>query len=364
MAEERAKRAHGGPAFKGRGARSNRAGRFERFETEPFDDGWNGLDEAPAPLRTQIQPDASRTVIARNSSPDLGFDRSINPYRGCEHGCVYCFARPSHAYLGLSPGRDFESRIFAKHDAAELLSRELRRPGYRCRLMALGTNTDPYQPVERRLAITRGILTVLAAHDHPVGIVTKSALVTRDIDILKPMAARGLAAVFLSITTLDRALARRLEPRAAAPVRRLEAIGALREAGIPVGVMVAPVIPALTDAELEAILAAAAEAGATRAGYIVLRLPLEIADLFQEWLARHAPNKARRVLAQMREMRGGRLYDSAFGQRQTGTGASAELLAKRFDLALRRHRLMAGSPRLDSTQFRLSPARGDQLKLL
>ena len=275
---------------KGRGAASNRSGRYERHEREAFDDGWDTIDEAPAPLRTEVRPDASRTVITRNSSPDLGFDRSINVYRGCEHGCVYCYARPTHAFLGLSPGQDFESRIFAKHDSPTQLERELARPGYRCRMIAMGTNTDPYQPTERHLELTRGVLEVLDRHDHPVGIVTKSALVTRDADILARLAQRRLATVALSVTTLDRDLARTMEPRASTPAKRLGAMRTLSDAGVPVGVMVAPIVPGLTDHEMESILEAASEAGAGRAGYVLLRLPLEVRELFLEWLSVHAPN--------------------------------------------------------------------------
>ncbi len=349
---------------KGRGAASNRSGRYERHAREAFDDGWGTLDEEPAPLRTEVRPDASRTVITRNTSPDLGFDRSINPYRGCEHGCVYCYARPSHAYLGLSPGQDFESRIFAKHDAASLLERELARPGYECSVMALGTNTDPYQPTERRLAITRGILDVLDRYGHPVGIVTKSALVTRDIDILSRMARRRLAVVALSVTTLDRGLARTMEPRASTPRKRLEAMAVLSRAGVPVTVMVAPVIPGLTDHEMESIMEAARAAGADRAGYVVLKLPLEVKDLFREWLAAHAPNRARRVLGLLRGMRGGKLYDARFGARMTGEGPYAALLARRFALAARRLGLERRESRLDTSLFRAPRAHPAQPDLL
>ncbi len=348
---------------KGRGAASNRSGRYERYRREAFDDGWDTIDEESAPLRTEVRPDASRTVITRNKSPDLGFDRSINVYRGCEHGCVYCYARPTHAWLGLSPGQDFESRIFAKHDAPALLERELARRSYRCRTMALGTNTDPYQPTERRLRLTRGVLEVLARCNHPVGIVTKSALIARDLDILAPMAERNLACAALSITTLDRDRARTMEPRAATPVKRLEAIRALREAGIPVGVMVAPVIPGLTDHEMERILEAARRTGATHAGYIALRLPREVAGLFQEWLNVHAPDRAKRVLRLIREMRGGALYDARFGARMTGTGVHAALLARRFRTACRRLGLAHGAPRLDGSQFRPPNAQTAQLAL-
>ncbi|CAN0095066.1 unnamed protein product, partial [Discosporangium mesarthrocarpum] len=317
---------------KGRGALSNRAGRFERLASERIDDGWgqplppkpaepdpldDGIDpfdgtgigdDMLPPLRTTVTTDTSRTVIARNDSPDIGFDRSINPYRGCEHGCVYCFARPSHAFLGLSAGLDFETKLFAKPDAAALLRRELAKPGYVPKTIAMGTNTDPYQPVEREMKITRQIIEVLAEHRHPVSIVTKSALVTRDIDILAPMAEQGLASVALSITTCDAKLARAMEPRASSPAKRLDAIRQLSRAGIPTGVMVAPVIPGLTDHELEAILIRAHDAGAERAGYILLRLPRELRDLFDEWLDVHVPDRKRRVLKRIREMRGGDLY--------------------------------------------------------
>ncbi|MGD9537581.1 MAG: PA0069 family radical SAM protein [Alphaproteobacteria bacterium] len=337
---------------KGRGAASNRVGRYERHTTEAVDDGWGGLDEELPPLRTEVRPDTSRSIIAWNESPDIGFDRSINPYRGCEHGCVYCYARPTHAYLGLSPGQDFETKLFAKHDAARLLKAELAKPRYQCRLIALGTNTDPYQPTERKLGITRSVLEVLAACDHPVGIVTKSALVTRDIDILAPMAAKRLAMVFISVTTLDAALANKLEPRASTPKRRLEAIRTLNEAGVPCGVMAAPCIPGLTDAEMERILEAAAEAGARWAGYTALRLPLEIKGLFEEWLAAHAPAKAKRVLSLIRDMRGGALYQSEFGTRMTGTGPYADLLRRRFELACAKLGLNRERLRLDTAQFK------------
>jgi len=327
---------------KRRGAISNREGRYERFQSERIDDGWanaQALEDAPPRLDTEVSLDTSRTIIARNKSPDIGFDRSINPYRGCEHGCIYCFARPTHAHLGLSPGLDFETKLFAKPDAAQILRRELAAPRYRPRTIAMGTNTDPYQPVERRMQITRQILQVLAEHDHPVSIVTKSHLVCRDIDILAPMAAKGLASVSISVTTLDPSLARVMEPRAPLPERRLAAITELARADIPVGVMVAPVIPALTDHELEAILIRARQAGASRAGYILLRLPGELQDLFREWLAEHVPDRERRVLNRMREFRNGELYRSEFGTRMRGSGRHAELLATRFELACRQNGL-------------------------
>ena len=337
---------------KGRGAASNRSGRYERHRREAFDDGWGTIDEEEAPLRTEVRPDASRTVITRNESPDIGFDRSINVYRGCEHGCVYCYARPTHAYLGLSPGQDFESRIFAKHDAPAQLERELARPGYQCRMIAMGTNTDPYQPTERRLQLTRGVLQVLERCDHPVGIVTKSALVTRDADILSRMAERRLATVSISVTTLDRDMARTMEPRASTPAKRVAAIRALRDAGVPIGVMVAPIVPGLTDHEIETILEAARTAGADRAGYVVLRLPREVRELFLEWLSVHAPNKAKRVLTLLRGMRAGRLNDPDFGTRMSGSGPYAELIAARFAAATRRLGLERRGPTLDTGLFR------------
>ncbi len=353
-------------ARKGRGALSNATGRFEPTERIAIDDGWGSADEPAPPLATTLTIDSTRTIIARNDSPDIGFDRSINPYRGCEHGCVYCFARPTHAYLGLSPGLDFESRLFVKPEAAKLLTEELRKPGYVCRPMAMGTNTDPYQPTERKLGITRSILEVLQATDHPVCIVTKSALIQRDIEILSAMAAKHLATVTISVTTLDRGLARRLEPRAATPQRRLETIAALAAAGIPTGVLAAPMIPALNDAELEAILAAAKAAGAAHAGYVLLRLPRELKGLFREWLEAHMPDRAKHVMSLVAAMHGGRSYDSRWGQRMTGSGPQAELLRNRFELACRRlgleHR---GNPaKLDTTLFRPPERDGDQLRLL
>jgi DNA repair photolyase len=360
-------RAESSAVLKGRGATFNPKVRFESAAVDPFDDGWGSLAQARAddlPPRTEVMPDASRTVIARNTSPDIPFDRSINPYRGCEHGCIYCYARPSHAYLGLSPGLDFETKLVAKLDAAPLLERELARPGYRCQPIALGTNTDPYQPQERRLGITRGILEVLAQCRHPVTIVTKSAAVTRDLDLLAPMAADGLARVAISVTTLDPALARTLEPRAAASHRRLEALRTLSAAGVPTSVMVAPVIPALNDHELEAVLEAAAAAGTRQAGYVLLRLPHEVKELFTAWLEAHAPLRAERVLALVRQCRGGKLNDPTFGRRMRGQGAYAELIAKRFALATRRLGLNRSSTPLRTDLFE-PPAEGcRQLRLL
>ncbi len=345
---------------KGRGAVSNPAGRYERYGHEAVDDGWpdaHGENEGPLPpLATVIGEDRSRSIIARNDSPDIPFDRSINPYRGCEHGCVYCFARPTHAYLGLSPGLDFERHLFIKKDAAKLLRRELARPGYRPAVLVLGANTDPYQPIERRFAVTREVLEVLAETRHPITIVTKSALVMRDLDLLAPMARARLARVCVSVTTLDRQLARRLEPRASTPSRRLEAIAALTEAGVPVGVLAAPMIPALNDHELEAILRAAARAGAGLAGYTLLRLPLELKQLFDEWLSAHAPDRKKRVLKLIREMRGGRLNQSEWGARFTGSGHYAELLRQRFAKAARSLGLERNDWALDCSRF--SPPSG------
>ena len=326
-------------AHKGRGATLNPDGRFERHNREAVDDGWGSLDELagdPAPA-TQALPDRARTIIAHNDSPDVPFDQSINPYRGCEHGCVYCYARPSHSHLGLSAGLDFETRIFVKHEAAALLRHELARPGYVCKPISLGANTDPYQPLERRLRITRQVLEVLAQARHPVGIVTKSALVTRDIDLLAPMAREGLARVYVSVTTLDAEIARTLEPRASAPHRRLAAIRELAAAGITAGVMVAPIIPALTDHEIEPILAAAASAGALSAGYILVRLPHEVKDLMAAWLEAHFPGRAAHVLSLIRQCRDGRLNDPEFGSRMRGAGPFAELIRQRFQKASRRH---------------------------
>jgi DNA repair photolyase len=349
---------------KGRGAASNGSGRFENEKRVPFDDGWGSGDREPLPLKTTLGVDATRTIIARNDSPDIGFDRSINPYRGCEHGCIYCYARPSHAYLGLSPGLDFESRLFYKPQAAALLAAELRKRGYTARPLALGSNTDPYQPVERRLGVTRAILEVLRDFRHPVTIVTKSALIRRDLDILTDMAKERLAIVTVSVTTLDRGLARVMEPRAATPERRLETIAALAAAGVPAGVLSAPMIPALNDSEMEAILERARDAGASSAGYTLLRLPLELKALFREWLEAHFPDKAAHVLSLVAQAHGGRLYDSAWSKRMTGSGPYAEMLRLRFDRACRR---LGFSPRkthpLDTTRFRPPPQRGDQLTL-
>ena len=350
--------------LRGRGAVSNASGRFERHARVLVDDGWaepTGDDVLP-PLKTEIIIDATRTIITRNQSPDISFDRSINPYRGCEHGCIYCFARPTHAYLGMSPGADFESKLFAKPNAAELLAKELSAPGYTPKTIAIGTNTDPYQPIERKLKIMRSVLEVLREFRHPVGIVTKSALVTRDIDILAPMAEMGLARVALSVTTLDRGLARAMEPRAATPGKRLEAIRTLSDAGIPTAVMFAPIIPALNDGEMEAVLKAAKDAGASSAGYVLLRLPLEIKDLFREWLEVNRPDAAKHVMSLIRQMRGGKDYDAEWTQRQRGTGPYAQMLAHRFRMARRRLGLEQSSE-LRTDLFKRPPKVGDQLKL-
>lgn len=347
---------------KGRGSGVNPEGRFENVEREAFDDGWSSDPDAAASgeeraLKTVVTDERAKSIIARNDSPDIPFTQSINPYQGCEHGCIYCYARPSHAYRNLSPGIDFETRIFAKVNAAELLRRELSKPGYRCELIALGANTDPYQPAEREKRITRGILEVCAEFNQPVGIVTKNALVERDIDILAPMAKKGLAEVFVSVTTLDHELARRMEPRCTAPARRLQAVRALADAGIPAGVMVAPVVPFLNDHETEALVAAAAEHGAQRCAYILMRLPYEVKMLFREWLERHYPLKAAHVMSRVQALRGGKDNDPGFGSRMRGSGEFAKLLAQRFDVAckkagLNQARRGEGMQR-DTSQFRV-----------
>jgi DNA repair photolyase len=349
---------------KGRGAASNESGRFEAERRVTFDDGWGTADKEPPPLTTTLSVDTTRTIIARNDSPDIGFDRSINPYRGCEHGCIYCYARPSHAYLGLSPGLDFESRLFYKPQAAKLLAAELRKKGYVCRPIALGSNTDPYQPVERKLGTTRAILEVLRDFRHPVTIVTKSALIQRDLDILGEMARDRLAMAAISVTTLDRRLARVMEPRAATPERRLETIAALSAAGVPVGVMSAPMIPALNDSEMEQILERARAAGAGSAAYTLLRLPLELKALFKEWLEEHFPAKATHVLSLVAQTHGGRLYDSAWFTRKTGSGPYADVLRLRFERACRRLGFNERKTQpLDTSRFQPPPQQGDQLAL-
>jgi DNA repair photolyase len=364
---------------KGRGAASNESGRFESEKRVAFDDGWGDdgwgddgwgddgwgdVDRDPAPVATRLIVDSTRTIIARNDSPDIGFDRSINPYRGCEHGCIYCYARPSHAYLGLSPGLDFETRIFYKPQAAALLAAELGKKGYVCRPIALGSNTDPYQPAERRLGITRAILEVLRDFHHPVTIVSKSALILRDLDVLSAMARDRLAIVTISLTTLDRELARRMEPRAATPGRRLETIAALAAAGIPTGVLTAPMIPALNDSEMERLLERARAAGAVSAGYTMLRLPLELKALFREWLETHLPDKAEHVLSLVAQAHGGRLYDAAWSKRMTGTGPYADMLRLRFERACRRLGFDRRTVQpLDTGGFRPPPRQGEQLAL-
>jgi DNA repair photolyase len=347
----------------GRGAQTNRSGRFEPLAYEPADDGWESLAELEA-LATDVQEVPARRIITRNSSPDIGFDRSINPYRGCEHGCIYCFARPTHAFLGLSPGLDFETKLFAKTNAAQALERELADPNYRPRTIAIGTNTDPYQPIEKRYRIMRRIVEVLSAANHPVGIVTKSALVLRDLDILKPMAKRGLVKVALSVTTLDRKLARAMEPRASTPERRIETLGALVEAGIPASVMVAPVIPALNDTEMERILERCAAVGVRSGGYVLLRLPLEIGDLFREWLEANCPDRAARVLSLIRQTRGGRLYDAKWGERMVGEGPYAWMIGRRFEIAAERLGFNKKSVELRTDLFKRPVLPGQQLRLL
>jgi DNA repair photolyase len=375
-------------ARKGRGAASNRAGRFEPGDRPLEEDGWDetrsgsegetftgltfkgvGLNLTPKPmpaggdedelppLKTQVALDTARSIIARNNSPDIPFDQSINPYRGCEHGCVYCYARPTHAYLGHSPGLDFETRLYMKADAAKLLEKELRKPGYKPSVIALGANTDCYQPIEKRYGITREVLHVLAAYNHPVGITTKSANVCRDIDILAPMAAKNLAKVYISVTTLDRDLARVMEPRASTPTKRLDAIKRLSEAGIPVGVSVAPIIPGLTDHEIEAIVEAAAGMGASSVNWTLLRLPLEIKDLFREWLEEHHPLKAKRVLDLMRECRDGALYQSEFGQRMKGSGPYATLIRQRVQAIAKKLCLNNYRWDVDGSQFKTPAGR-------
>lgn len=344
--------------FKGRGTVSNTIGRFEQLERVEEDDGWNNLDEDLNPVKTEVILDSTRTIINYVNSPDISFDRSINPYRGCEHGCTYCFARPTHTYLGYSAGLDFESRILIKPDAAELLRKELAKPSYKCNTIAMGTNTDPYQPLERKYKITRSILEVLAEYKHPVSIVTKNALVERDIDILGPMAEQGLARVFISVTTLNNEIARTLEPRAAAPHRRLQAIKALNDAGIPTGVMTAPIVPVLTDTEMESILEAASAAGAKSAGYVLLRLPLEVAPLFEEWLKTYYPLKAEHVMSIVRQSRGGKAYESAFFERQRGKGLFADMIAQRFKLVTKKLGLNLEREHMNTKLF--SPPRAQQ----
>jgi DNA repair photolyase len=347
----------------GRAATSNPDIRFDRFHAEAVDDGW-GRDEDLPVLRTEVRNEMVRKVISRNTSPDLSFDQSINPYRGCEHGCIYCYARPSHAFLGLSPGLDFETKLIARPNAAERLREELSNPRYIPKVLAIGTNTDPYQPIEQSRNIMRDVLQVLSGFNHPVGIVTKGTLIERDIDILAPMAAKGLLRVGMSVTTLDPATARAMEPRVPAPAARLRSIRRLTDAGIPVRVMVSPVVPALTDHELEAILQAAQKAGAVAASAIVLRLPREVAGLFQDWIEETYPDRAARIMGRVRELHGGKTYDPAFGRRMTGQGEWAAVMRQRFRLAARKLGLDRSLPPLRTDLFARPPRVGDQLSFL
>jgi DNA repair photolyase len=348
---------------RGRGARSNRVGRFESEVREAFDDGWESLGDLQ-PFKTEVRLETAKSIISTNDSPDISFEQSINPYRGCEHGCIYCFARPTHCYLGHSAGLDFETKLYAKVNAAELLERELANPRYVPKFIALGAVTDPYQPIEREHRITRSVLEVLDRTNHPVGIVTKSALVVRDIDILARMASRGLVKVAISVTTLDRMVARKMEPRAATPPRRLEAIKALSDAGVPVAVMVAPIVPAINDSEIERILAAARDAGATEAGYVLLRLPLELKELIREWLSTEFPERAGRAINILRSMHGGKDYTPQWRVRQRGRGPYAEQIGARFRLAVKRLGLNERNSKLRTDLFRRPVAKGGQLPLL
>lgn len=346
----------------GRGAVSNPANRYHSTQQVVIDDGWNLDDETPPVLKTTVSIDNSKTIINPVRSPDLPFDRTINPYRGCEHGCIYCYARPSHAYLDLSPGLDFESRLIAKPQASELLRKELNKKSYQCKPIAMGTNTDPYQPIEREWQVTRQILQVLRDYNHPVSIVTKASLIERDIDILADMASRNQVLVFVSISSFDRQLTRKMEPRAAAPQRRLKTIQRLTETGIPVGVLVAPIIPFLNDAEMETVLQACRQAGAISAGYVMLRLPYEVETLFQDWLTTHYPQKAKRILERIRDLRAGKLNDSTFGQRMRGQGQYADLIAQRFRLGCKRAGLDGHDYQLDCSLFK-SPNIPEQMEL-
>lgn len=346
--------------LKGRGARSNRDNRFEALRHEASDDGWPGDHEPLPPFRTHVATETARTILSYNRSPDIGFDRSVNPYRGCEHGCIYCFARPSHAFLGLSPGLDFETRLIARPNAPELLEKALSARGYQVAPIAIGTNTDPYQPIERDLGVMRACLQVLARARHPVAIVTKGALIERDIAILSAMAADGLVRVGISLTTLDAVLSRRMEPRAPAPARRLQTIQRLSDAGIPVRAMLAPVVPGLTDHEIETLLNAASAAGAVAASWIMLRLPREVSELVQEWLATHYPARAARVMTRLREMHGGMDYDSRWFHRMKGSGPHAEMIAQRFDRAARAAGLDRPLPPLRCDLFEAPLAKGAQ----
>lgn len=348
---------------RGRAAGINPSGRFEINSRHVFDDGWDSIDTLE-PFKTEVQIENARTIITRNTSPDISFDRSINPYRGCEHGCVYCFARPTHANVGLSAGLDFESKLFAKPDAAQLLRRELSKAKYEPKSIAIGTNTDPYQPIERKMRIMRQMLEVFAETKHPVGIVTKSAMVLRDIDILSQMAEEGLVKVCLSITTLDRKLSRAMEPRASAPTKRLEALRALKEAGIPTSVMVAPVIPGLNDFEIERILDSAHNVGVTQAGYILLRLPREVSPIFRDWLLRHYPDRYRHVMSLIRSMRDGKDYDAEFGKRMRGSGPYAWQINRRFEMTCKRLGLTKRGSALRTDLFQRPEGENTQLMLL
>ena len=348
---------------RGRAAGLNPSGRFEEERREAFDDGWQSLEELE-PFRTEVQVEQPRTAITRNESPDISFDRSINPYRGCEHGCIYCFARPTHSFMGLSAGLDFESKLFAKPDVPKLLERELSRPDYKVRAIAIGTNTDPYQPIEKEWRIMRQILEVLQKANHPVAIVTKSAMIMRDIDILADMASKGLAKVGISVTTLDRKLARTMEPRASTPPKRLDAIKALTDAGIPTAVMVSPIIPALNDHEIERILEAGHAAGATEASYVLLRLPLEVAPLFRDWLLQNYPNRYRHVMSLVRSMRGGKDYDAEWSKRMKGSGPYAWQIGRRFEMATKRLGLVRRGLPLRDDIFLRPDGGGIQLSLL
>lgn len=351
-------------ARRGRGACSNRSGRYETDVRESFDDGWSSLDELE-PLATEVRQEQAKSIISRNDSPDISFEQSINPYRGCEHGCIYCYARPTHAYLGHSPGLDFETKLYAKVNAAEVLERELSNIRYEPKTIALGAVTDPYQPIERRLRITRGILEVLERAKHPVGIVTKSAGILSDIDILARMAEQGLAKVAISVTSLDRKVARVMEPRAATPPKRIEAIKKLTDAGIPVTVMIAPVVPAINDTEIEAILEAAYVAGAREAGYIILRLPLELKELYREWLATSFPDRADRAITLLQSMFGGKDYVSSFGLRQRGSGPYADMIASRFKITTQKLGLnQRGKYRLRTDLFQRPVRPGGQISLI
>jgi DNA repair photolyase len=351
------------PKVRGRGARSNATGRYESQVREVFDDGWTAEDAEPAQLATTVAVEKARAIITRNDSPDVGFSASINPSRGCEHGCTYCYARPAHAYMGLSPGLDFETKLFFKPEAARLLEAELSRPRYAAEVIHIGVNPDPYQQQERTLRVTRQVIEVLSRFNHPFSVITKSALILRDLDLIAPMAERNLARVAISITSLDRRLARSMEPRAATPEKRLEAVKRLSEAGVPVIVMFAPCIPGLNDHEMEGVLERSAEAGAKGAGYVALRLPLEIKDLFQEWLAADHPDRARRVMSLVRQMRGGKDYDSQWGKRMKGEGPLAALMARRFATAKARYGLDFAFEGMDLDQFRVPPKAGDQIDL-